>query len=116
MGDIGLRLVVIVVGNEVFHGVFREKLPKFAAKLGCQRLVVGQHQGGPVQLFNHRGHGEGLAGAGDAQQGLLMQPPVDTVDQRLDGLRLVAGGLIFRYQFEVIHRFLLYGNRYSSKR
>ena len=116
VGDIGLGLVVVVVGNEVFHRVIREKLPEFAAKLGCQGLVVGQHQGWPVQLLDDGSHGEGLAGAGDAQQGLLMQSPVYAVYQRFNGLRLVAGGLIIRNQLKTIHASSFYGSRYSSKR
>ena len=103
VSDVGLRLIVIVIGNEIFHRVFRKKLPELAAKLGCQGLVVRQHQGGPVHLLNDGGHGEGLTGAGNAQQGLLMQSPVDAVHQLFNGLRLIAGGLVFGYQFEMIH-------------
>ena len=44
LGDIRLRLVIVVVGNEVFHGVFREKLPEFRAQLRSQRLVVREDQ------------------------------------------------------------------------
>ena len=64
---------VIIVGNEIFHRIVGKKFPELAAKLGGQGLVVGQHQGGPVQLFDHRGHGEGLTGAGNTQQRLLPQ-------------------------------------------
>ena len=41
---IGLRLVIIVVGDKVFHGIFRKKLFKFPVKLGRQRLIVGDDQ------------------------------------------------------------------------
>ncbi len=107
VGDIGLRLVVIVVGNEIFHRVFREKLPELAAKLGSQGLIVRQHQSRPVHLLDDGGHGEGLAGAGNTKKGLLVKPPVHAVYQLFNGLRLIAGGLVFRYQFEMIHIFLL---------
>ena len=38
-----LRLVVVVVGNEVFHCVLRKKLLELAVQLSCQRLVMGYH-------------------------------------------------------------------------
>ena len=55
VGDIGLRLIVVVVGHEVFHGVFREEGPELLTQLGCQGFVVGQHQGGPLDLFDDLG-------------------------------------------------------------
>ena len=116
MGNIGFRLVVIVVGNKILHHIFGEKLPEFRAELGRQRLVVGQHQGRPVDLGDDLGHGVGLTGAGNTQKGLLPQAPVHAVCQGLNGLRLVAGGLIFRNQFKMIHLFLLYRSRHSRNR
>ena len=44
MGDVGLRLVIIVIRNEVFDGVFREEFPEFAAKLSGKYLVMCQYQ------------------------------------------------------------------------
>ena len=41
MGNIGFRLVVIVVRNEVLHRIVGEKLPEFTAQLGRQRLIMG---------------------------------------------------------------------------
>ena len=73
MGDIGLRLVVVVVGHKVLHGVFREKLPELLAQLGGQCLIVGQHQCGTLHLLDDLGHGVGLAGAGNALEHLLPQ-------------------------------------------
>ena len=103
VGDIGLRLVVVVVGDEVLHRVVGEELLELGAQLGGQGLVVGQHQGGPLDLFDDLGHGEGLAGPGDAQQDLLLEPVLDALRQSGDGLRLVPGGLIFRDNFKFRH-------------
>ena len=61
MGDVGLGLVIVVIGDEILHGVFREELLELAAKLGGQGLVVGQNQSGPVQPCDDIGHGKGLA-------------------------------------------------------
>ncbi len=103
MGDIRLRLVVVVVGDEVLHRVVGEELLELRAQLGGQGLVVGQHQRGPLHLLDDLGHGKGLAGSGNAQQHLLLQPVLDALRQRGNGLRLVPGGLIFRYDFKFRH-------------
>ena len=104
MGDIGLGLIVVVVADEIFHGVVREEFLELGTELGGQRLVVGQHKGGLLDLLDDLGHGEGLAGAGDAQQGLLAQPVLDARGQGRDGLGLVPGGLIGGDHFKVRHR------------
>ena len=104
VGDIGLRLVVVVVGDEVLHGVFREEFPELLAELGGQGFVVGQHQGGALHLLDDLGHGIGLAGAGDALEHLLTQAVVHALGQGRDGLGLVAGGGVFGMDFELRHR------------
>ena len=103
VGDIGLWLVVIVIGHEILHRVVGEKLLELGTQLGGQGLVVGQHQGGALDALDDLGHGEGLAGAGDAQQHLLLQPVLNALRQRGNGLRLVAGGLVFRNDFKFRH-------------
>ena len=95
VGDIGLRLVVVVVGDEVLHRVVGKELPELGTQLGGQGLVVGQHKGGPLDLFDDLGHGEGLARAGDAQQRLLVQPHLQSAGEGLDGLRLIPAGGVF---------------------
>ena len=90
MGDIGLGLVVVVVGHKILYRVVREKFLKLGAELGRQGLVVGQHQGGPLHRLDDLGHGEGLARTGDAKKGLLIQTVLNARRQGGDGLR---GGL-----------------------
>ena len=41
MGNIGFRLVVIVVTDKILHRVVGEKFPELAAQLGRQRLIMG---------------------------------------------------------------------------
>ena len=93
MGNIGFWLIVVVIGDEVFHGVIREKLLELTAKLGGKGFVVCQHQRRALHLFNHLRHGIGLAAAGHTQQHLLIQTVFHTLTQRRNGGRLVAGGL-----------------------
>ena len=67
MGDIRLRLIVVIVTDKIFHGVFREKFLELRAQLGGKGFVVGQYQRGALNAFNDFRHGERLAGAGHAQ-------------------------------------------------
>ena len=64
--DIGFRLVIVVVADEILDRVFREEAPHFAVKLCRQCLVGGQNQGRPLHRLDDMGDGEGLAGSGDA--------------------------------------------------
>ena len=104
MGDICLRLIVVVVRNKILHRVVGEELLEFLAQLGGQRLVVSQHQSGPLDRFNHLGHGIGLAGAGDTQENLLPKAVLDPLGQLGDGLGLVSGRGVFRYNFKSGHK------------
>ncbi len=73
MGNVGFRLVIIIVTDEIFHRILREEFFEFAAELGRQGLVMGNDQGGPLHLGDDIGNGKGLAGAGNAKQGLMAQ-------------------------------------------
>ena len=73
-GEVGFRLVVIVVGDEILHGVFREELPEFAIELRGQGLVGGKDQRGATGVGDNIGHGEGFAGTGHPEQHLSLSP------------------------------------------
>ena len=92
-GHVGFRLVVVVVGNEILHGVVREKRLELAVQLRGQGLVRRQHQGRALHLGDHVGDAEGLARAGHPEQGLVSQAGFDALDHLTDGFGLVAGGL-----------------------
>ena len=91
-GDVGLRLIVIIIGNEVLHRRVREEALELGAELGRQGLVVGQDQRGLLNLLDDLGHGVGFAGAGDAQQDLELVAPEDAFAELFYGLGLVALG------------------------
>jgi len=91
LGHVGFRLVVIVVADEVFDGVFREKVAKLAVQLSGQGLVRREDDGGPAHARNHVGHGVGLARTGHAQQGLEGQAIGYPFGQSCNRGRLVAG-------------------------
>ncbi len=94
-GNIGFRLIIVIIADKILYGVFREKLPEFRTKLGRQRFIVGQNQCGPVDLCDNVGHGECFSGTGYPQKGLLPVAVPETLHQLKDRFRLVAGRLIF---------------------
>ena len=94
--DVGLRLVVVVVGDEILDRVVGEEFLELAVELRRQRLVGRQDQRRTLRLLDHLGHGERLAGAGDAEQHLRVVGAADALDQILDRRRLVAGRLEIR--------------------
>ena len=102
---IGLRLVVVVVGDKVLDRVVREELLHLAVELRRKRLVVGDDECRLLQLLNHIRHRKGLARARHADQGLELIARAKPVDQFLYGLRLVARRLKLTVQFK-FHRLL----------
>ena len=101
--ELGFGLVVVVVGDEILDGVLRKEVLEFAVELGCEGLVVAQHQCRPVQLGDDVGHRECLARPRDTQQRVVLRSVADRADQLRDRLRLVAHRGVVRYEFE-IHR------------
>ncbi len=100
-GEVGFGLVVVVVGDEVFDGVLGEKSAEFAIKLCGEGLVVAEHEGGFAELPDDVGHGKGLPGAGDAQQGVMPCPVLQRTNQSGDRFGLVAGGGEVGMQYKV---------------
>ena len=52
-GDVGLGLVVVVVGHEILDPVAREELAELVGQLGGEGLVGRQHDGGPLESGDH---------------------------------------------------------------
>ena len=69
--QVGLGLVVVVVRNEELHRVAGEEVLELLVELRRQSLVVRDHQGRPLHDIDDLRHGEGLAGARDAEQHLV---------------------------------------------
>ena len=92
-GDVRLRLVIVEIGNVVIHRVIREKAFQLRVKLRGERLVVGNHQRGPVHPGDQIRHRERLAAPGHPQQALVLVARLQRLEQLADGLLLVPGGL-----------------------
>ncbi len=101
--DVGLRLVVVVVGDKVLDGVLGEEVLELRIQLGAQRLVVGEDQRRPLHAGDDVGDGERLARPGRAQQDLMPVPLFQAGHQRIDCLRLIPRRLIDGPQFELGH-------------
>ena len=98
--DVGFRLVVVVVTDEIRHRVFGKELSHLLEQLGGQRLVVAHDEGRFSRPLDHVGHGEGLAGSGRTQQGLIRPLLLNALAQLVDRGRLVTCRLIGTLQFE----------------
>ena len=101
--DVRLGLVVVVVRDEIFHRVVREKFPEFGAELRRKGLVVRQHQRRSVHPGDHVCHGEGLSRAGDSEEHLLLQPRLETAREPVYRLRLVARGGVGCDELKSVH-------------
>ncbi len=101
--DVGLRLVVVVVADEVRDGVMGEEVAELGVELGGQRLVVGQDDGRPLRLLDDVGDGERLARARRAQQRLKLVAAIHAGHQPFDGRRLVARSREVGYQLKIRH-------------
>ena len=55
--DIGLGLVVVVVGHEVLHRVIRQQGAQLVGQLRGEGLIWRHHQGGALLLLNQPGCG-----------------------------------------------------------
>ena len=110
LGDVGVRdrhiglgLVVVVIGDEIFDRVVRKELAQLIAELGCQGLVVGQHQRRTAGALNHIGDRKGFTRARGTQERLIALTPLDTLHQGVDRRRLIAVGAVGGFEAE-IHR------------
>ena len=93
--DVGFGLVIVEVADEIVDLVFREELAELGIELSGKGFIVGENEGGALVILDDVRHGEGLAGAGDAQESLFADAGVETSGELGDGLRLIASRLVF---------------------
>ena len=102
-GDVGLGLVVVVVGDEVLDGVLREVGAELVAELRGERLVVHEDQRRLLQPLDRRRHRHRLAGAGGAQQRRVAVALVDALRDRVDRRGLIGGRAVDAVELEGRH-------------
>ena len=99
--NVRLRLVVVVIGDEIFDRIVRKEVLELVVKLRRQRLVMRHHQRWTVHRLDHLRHGERLARPGDAEQNLVLLAVIKPAGQRLDGGRLIALRFVAGNKFEI---------------
>ena len=99
-GDVGLRLIIIEVTDEIFDGVAGEKAFELGVKLRGQRFVVGNDQGRFVHVFDDVRDRERFARTGHTEQRLMFGAGQNAFRQPGNRLGLIAGGLIRRDELE----------------
>ena len=99
-GDVGLRLVEVVVADEVADVVVREERLELTRELRRQRLVVGDDERRLLHLLDDLGDRVRLARARRAQEDLRLLAVLDAGRELLDGLRLVAHRLKWRHDLK----------------
>ncbi len=90
---IGFRLIVVIVGDEIFNGVIGEEFLELAIQLGRERFVGRQDNCRALHSGNHIGNRKGFPRAGDAQQGLMHQAIIQPLHELANCLRLISCGL-----------------------
>ena len=100
LGQIGLRLVVVVVRHVILYGVLGEKTAHLFVELGGKGLVVAQYEGGALHVGYHVGHREGLARTGHTKKYLGPVAALHTLGELTDGLGLVAGRTVGGGEFK----------------
>ena len=101
--DVRLRLVVVVVGDKILHGVVREKLLELTAQLRREDLVVREHERRPLHTLDDLGHRIRLAGAGHTEQHLLVNAVFHALRECIDRLGLIARRFVGRNNFKIRH-------------
>lgn len=74
------------------HRVLREEFFEFLIKLRGKGFIVGDHERRFLQPFNNVSYCKGLAGAGNAQEGLMPRARGQIFHQLFNGGRLISGG------------------------
>lgn len=103
LGDVGLGLIIVIIADEVFDGVFGEELAEFFIELCGEGLVVRDDESGFFEPLDDVGHGEGFSAAGNAQQGLMRMALPEPFGQLLNGPGLVALRLKFAVYLKIGH-------------
>ena len=99
-GDIRFRLIVVVVGDEILHGVVGKELAKLGVELRRQGLVVGDDERGLLNFLDDAGDGVGLARTGDTEEHLMLEAVLEAGGKLGDRLRLITGRLEFADDLE----------------
>ena len=88
--NVGFRLVVVVIGDEIAHCVVGHELAELGAQLCSERLVRLDDERRALQPFDQPCGGSRFAGSRSAHKHHIVLTVFDTGGQLLNGLRLVS--------------------------
>ncbi len=114
--NVGLRLIIVVVGDEIFDRIIREEVLELGIELGCERLVRRKDDCRPLRGFDDLCHRERLTRTGDAEQYLIALTRSEAADQVCDRGGLVSGGLVIRLHPDGDATFRLVGPGWAVRR
>ena len=97
---VGLGLVVVVVRDEVLDRVVRHELAELGGELRGERLVVREHERGPLHLLDEPRGGRRLARAGGAEEHDVGLAGVDAAGELRDRGGLVAARPVLAHDLE----------------
>ena len=97
---IRLGLIVVVVRNEIDHGVVGKEFLELACKLSGEGFIGSHDQCRLTQSLDGLSHRKGLARTSHAQQNLIAISVPHALHKRLNGLRLGTRRLIRRYDLK----------------
>ena len=101
MGNIRLRLVIVIVTDKIGNGVVGEEITQLLVKLSRQGFVVTNDESGQLGFFNDVSNGVGFAATGDTNESLVLVPRLDRFGQKIDRVWLIAGWLIISFELEI---------------
>jgi hypothetical protein len=98
--DVSLGLVIIEIADEVFDGVAGEETLELGVKLRREGFVMGDDEGGLLDLVDDVGDGVSFAGTGHAQQRLVLDAGAESGGQAVNGLGLISSRFVRGNQFK----------------
>ena len=102
--DIGLRLIVVIVRDEIMNSIFWEKLFEFLSELGGEGFIVCHDERWTLEFRDDIRHGEGLSRARHSEKRLEIIARTDGGDEFLDGRSLIPSGGVWGVEGEDGHR------------
>ncbi len=102
--EVCFGLVIVVIRHIILHGIVGEEAPHLLIQLGSEGLVVAENQCRAVRIGYNIGDGEGLSRPGNAEQNLRLVAFLKSFGELPYRLRLIASGLEFGCQFEILHK------------
>ena len=70
-GNVGLRLIIVIIGDKIFHRILGEKFTELTTKLCGKSFVMSENESRTVNICNNICHCKGLTRTGNTKQNLL---------------------------------------------